>query len=147
MIEHHYVGRQILIHRAKAISDPRTKARVALPQKSSVHLQQTRAMREAVRVARTNNRHIVDVTGQIGEQVGNLDPRLAMPGELVSAGEQRAGIAHLEQGVAIERRDRLASVLIQGRLGIEQIDLARSAVHEQIDASLGPRREMWLLRG
>ena len=37
---------------------------------------------------------------------------------------------------------RLAVVLVERRLGIEQIHLARAAVHEQVDDGLGLRREV-----
>src|SRR6478609_7618758 len=42
--------------------------------------------------------------------------------------------------------ERLAMLLIQSRLGIERIDLARPAVHVQKDYVLGPRLKMRRLR-
>ena len=40
------------------------------------------------------------------------------------------------------RRDRLAAVLGQFRLGIEGVDVAHAAVHEEVDHGFGARREM-----
>ena len=38
--------------------------------------------------------------------------------------------------------DRLAAILLELGLVVEELELARSAGHEQIDHALGPRREM-----
>ena len=40
------------------------------------------------------------------------------------------------------RRQRLAGVLRQRRLGVEGIDVRRAAVHEQVDDALGLGREV-----
>ena len=46
----------------------------------------------------------------------------------------------------LPRRQRLAVVLVEHRLGVERVDLRRPAVHEQVDDVLRLRREVRLLR-
>ena len=71
-----------------------------------------------------------------GQQLGELDPRLALPGELEGRGEQ---VARLLVEVDLQpARVGLAVPLRQLGLGVEQVHLARPAVLEQADDRLGP---------
>ena len=54
-------------------------------------------MCETVDVGRADDRHVIDLTRQMREQVGDFDPRFAVLGELPRAAEQIAGRAHGEQ--------------------------------------------------
>ena len=74
--------------------------------------------------------------GDVRQRLGELQARPAVPGEPVRAPEQVAGEL-LVVGHFLGRR--LAVVLGEHRLGVEQIDVARAAVHEELDDGLGPR--------
>ena len=73
------------------------------------------------------------------KELADLDAALAVLLELERRGKRRAG---LPLGRQIRRRQSSAGVFCQSRLGIERIDVARSAVHEQVNDPLGLRRKM-----
>ena len=68
-------------------------------------------------------------------------PRLPVLLPRPLAGQQRrAVLAHRRDDRAETVRQRLARQLVQQRLGIEQVDVAGPAFHEQEDDVLGSRR-------
>ena len=77
MIEEHDEGRQVLIDRPQAVGHPGTEAGVALANEAGVHLQQARAVGEAVGVATADDRHVVGALAKRGEEVGDFDAGLA----------------------------------------------------------------------
>ena len=72
-----------------------------------------------------------------GRVSAKLEPRLAVLGELERAPQQVAGQLLVVGDLG---RGRLAVVLRQHRLGVEQVDMARPAVHEELDHRLRPGR-------
>ena len=64
---------------------------------------------------------VVDVPGRVLEQLADLDAALAVLLELERRGERRPG---LPLGRQVLRRQRLAGVFLERRLGVERIDVA-----------------------
>ena len=75
-------------------------------------------------------------------------PRLAVPRELADRPQQLGMLLgeniHECESTPLDERigDRLAAVLLKLGLVVEELELARSAGHEEIDHALGPRGEM-----
>ena len=67
---------------------------------------------------------------------------LAVLGELERAAHQRAGVLDDLDLAGDLVEVRLAVMLVEHRLGVEQVHLARAAVHEQVDDRLRLRREV-----
>ena len=144
MIQQHHVRWQVLILGAQSVGDPRTQARIALPQAAGIHLQQAGAMSKAVGMTGPNDRHVVDALGHFGKETRNLDAGLAVLFEIPQAAQKRFafGSIGVKTGIVFQVRDRLSVALGQFRLGIEQVDVARSAIHEEKNTAFGFRREM-----
>ena len=69
----------------------------------------------------------------------DLDAALPVFLELERRGKRRAGLAFRGQ---VLHRQRLAGILVQGRLGIEGIDVRRAAVGKNMNDSLGLARKL-----
>ena len=125
------------------MSDPRAEGRVALQHAAGVHLYVCGAVGERVHVERLDDRHLVHVLGGVREGVGAPKARLAAPLELPNRAENflltDAAATHLDV-------DGFAVMPGQFRLVVEQVHLAWPAVHVQVDAGLGLRREMRFAR-
>ena len=147
MVEQDDVARQVLINRPQAVSHPRAQARIPLAKEARVHLEQARAVREAVGVHAADDRHVVKASRQVRIQVGDLVPRLAVPGEPARRAQESPRLADLEKRIAVEHRDRLAIVLGQLGLGVKRINLTDATVHEQDDTCLGLGRKLRRLGG
>ena len=76
---------------------------------------------------------VVGLLGQLGEDLRDPQPRLAVLGELERRAEELGPAA-----VAADGRG-FARLLVQLGLVVEQIDVRRPAVHAQEDDPLGPR--------
>ena len=74
-------------------------------------------MREAVGTHAAEDAQVVDAPGQVRIKIGNLDAGLAVLAKLAQRAEQRAGIAHLEQRIAVEIGERLAVCRFSSGLG------------------------------
>ena len=96
-------------------------------------------VRFVVYIERMNARSSTTV-GEVRHRVGDPRAALAVPGELERAAHDRAGaLDDLDlAGDLVEVA--LAVLLVEHRLGVEQVHLARAAVHEQMDDGLGLRR-------
>ena len=88
---------------------------------------------------RTDHREVVDDTADIRKPVGNWNARFAVPRERAQAGNDRAshGGEIVPESNSI---DELARVFVP--LGIEGIDVADAAAHEQENNRLRTRLEM-----
>ena len=101
-------------------------------------------MHEGLVVAGTNHRQVVHKPGYIGEQVRDFNARLPELRELAPRGQQRRvrGIGELQPDVLQAGRQALPVEFQQRRLGIESVDVAGAAVHEEINHALRLRREL-----
>src|SRR5262245_31098185 len=76
---------------------------------------------------------LVGVPADVGEVVGDGQSALAARAELAEGGRQKTDLSPAAVDVFFVRRQCLASVLLESRLGVEGIDLAGGAVHHQED--------------
>ena len=137
--EHHEAG-QVLVLRAQAEGQPRAEARPDRLHVARVHHQQRRLVIRVVGVQRAEHADVVDAAGDVREEVGDLDAALAARPRRERRGHELAASCG---GPVIDRGRRgLAGVLLQGRLGVEGVDVRRPAVHEQEDHPLRPRGEV-----
>ena len=115
-----------------------------LAQESGVHLQQSRTVGEAVGVGAAEDGHFVDAFGLVREEFRNLDPRLSPFPEAEGRSHEPAQpiLAELQERIGIHGGHGLPVPFVQLRLGVPQIHLAGTAVHEQEDAGPGPGRKV-----
>ena len=89
--------------------------------------------------------------GDLGKQVADVDPALAVSRELERRLQEVAGAGPLQMRHG--ERQRLAVVAGQANLGVKRVHMRRTARHEQENHPLGPRGEMagasrkWVGRG
>src|SRR5881409_3153349 len=102
-------------------------------------------MDDHVAIAGTNHRQAIDARGEVREEIGNLDPALAVLAESPPGAKQlRAGLDELIFGFPKLFRPWLAVKLVEQRLGIEGFEMTRPARHEKEDRCFRFRR---LVRG
>jgi hypothetical protein len=142
-IEHHHVAREILVHRPEPVAEPRTHRGIALDDTAAVHLQHRRAVREAVRVERLDDRKLVHLRRKMRQRVRAPLAGLTVLFEAALRAEQFPG-----GDIAAARFEvrGLAVTLLQLGLVVEQIHLRRPAIHEEEDAGLRALRQMRDLR-
>ena len=124
VVVHHDVGGQARRLRAEAVGDPRPDAREAHADLATLHLVGRLDMVVRAAVERPDERHLVDLAGEVREDLRDLDAALPVPLELERARHERTGVSlanHHRVG------HRLAGVLLQGRLRVEGVDLADTA--------------------
>jgi hypothetical protein len=105
-----------------------------------VDLQERRAMGGIGSVEALHEAEAIDDLGDVGEELADPRPALAMLLEPPRTPEQVAGLGELDAGLL--SGEGLAVVALQARLVVEGVDLRRAAVHEQEDHPLGPRGEV-----
>ena len=135
-IGQHDVGRQVLILGAQPVGDPGGQGRPAGDRHAGVHRPDGLLVVAVQGEHRADHGEVIGVPGDVRQRLGELQARPAVPGEPIRAAEQVAGEL-LVVGHFLGRR--LAVVFGEHRLGVEQIDVARPAVHEELDDGLGPR--------
>src|SRR5580700_2136659 len=104
-------------------------------------------MGHTVAVAGPNDSQVVNTTGEMRERIGDLDAILSIAAELSLTAEQQR-LVHLERFVPelAEARGPLLPIhLVQQRLRVEAIDVARSAGQKQEDDCLR-LRPLWHVR-
>ncbi len=130
------------ILRAQPIGDPGAHAGADEGVRTGVQFKQRAAVTAVGAVHGLDEADVVDVLGDLGEQVADPGAALAVllkaPGRL----EQVEGFAGYDLGA--REGQGLAMVTLQERLVIEGVHLRRSAVHEEEDDALGAGGEVRL---
>ena len=140
VLEHH-VGRHVLILGADAVADPAPQRGAAGEDRAGVHLADAADVVQAVRPARADHRQVVGALGGVGEPVGDPEAPLPVLLPLAPGGQQRGvALSHRRDDGLEGRRQGLAGQLVELRLGVERVDVARPPLHEQEDDALGPAR-------
>ena len=100
-------------------------------------------MRESLVEVGTHDGKLVSLRGHVREQVGHFQAGLPVALERPPGAQQRPleKLAVLEVFVAKAVGRQLPVQLVQQRLGVERIHVARAALHEEVDHSLGCRRQ------
>ena len=134
---------QVLVLGPQAVADPASQARLAHQDRAGVHLVDGLGVIDAVGPARANHRQVVGTLGEVRQEVGDLDSALAALAKRPPGGEQRV-VSHLAPGGDRPEagRQRLAGQPLQVGLGVERLEMARAAVHEQVDHTSRLRREV-----
>ena len=131
-IGHHDVGRQRIALRAQPVHDPRAHAGETRHDAAGEQFVLRRRVDDHVAVARADDGEVVDALGRVREQVGDFDAALAVFLKRALGAEQ---LAHPSDELILRlaelRRPRLAVQLVQQRLGIEGLEVARPAGHER----------------
>ena len=79
-----------------------------------------------------SKRDVVHAVGQVRHQVGHFQAGLAVLAETARAGQQRRiALGELADRLAEALGQRLAVVLFQRGFGVEQVDVAGAADHEE----------------
>jgi hypothetical protein len=125
---------QVLIHRAEAIREPRPKARPREGLLAGAHLEGRAAVVDVVGDHRADDADVVDARRGLGQEFAYRRAGLAVLGKLPRRGEDVPGLHTLEFG-RLERQ-RLAVVLEQPRLRVEEIDMRWTAGHVEKDDTL-----------
>ena len=142
VFQHHERG-QVLVLGAQSVGDPRPQRRTAAQDGPGIHLADAVGVIQAVGPAGTNHGDVVDALGRVRQPVADPGAGLTVLFPSAFAGHQRrAVLAHRRNDRAKTFRQRLTRQLVQQRLGIEQIDVAGTAFHEQENDALGSRRMM-----
>ena len=102
---------------------------------------QRRLVREVRGIERADQRDVIDLLGKVRQGIGNPHAALAALGKLERAFHQRPGRFGKLDFAGDLREVILPVPLVELVLGIEQVHLARAAVHEQVDDGFGPRRD------
>ena len=141
MIVDHHECRQTLVFRAQPVRHPRPDTRQ--PHLNLAGIQFIRGLHVVVRfsVDRAQERHLIHMLRQQREDLRNIHPALAVFAELKRAGHQRARIPLAHHNVALAGQ-RLSGILGQRGLGVERIQMADAAAHEQRNHAGGARSEM-----
>ena len=91
----------------------------------------------------TDDAKVVCALGHVREDITNLDPTLSMLGEL--EGGSITGTC-LALGLEVVHGQLFAMILCQEWLGIEGVDLGRSAIHEEVNDPFRPAKVLGWLR-
>ena len=145
-VEHHHIPGKVLILGTQPVSHPtpqRWPPDQGLPR---VNLHEGRAVCMRIRVTGPHDRQLVRMFANVRKEIRNrktaLTPRLELPrGRCQEPDRSSPGV-----NVFLVGRHRLPGVLLEHRLRIEGIHLARSAVHQQKNAVLHLRRKVSRLR-
>ena len=125
-IAQHHVGRQILILRAERVAHPRAERRAAQKDFSRAQQHQRLAVVVVLAVHRAHERQLIRERGEPRQRVAHIHATLAAPSEAPRASEDAVGFAALLKRLHALAM-RLAVELVEQRLRVEQIHLARPA--------------------
>ena len=93
---------------------------------------------------RTDHRDVVDALADVGKDLADFDPALSVALELEGRPHDGPGSAFGDQVHALG--ELLAVVFVEGRFGVERIDVGRTAAQEQVNHALGLGGKVWLPR-
>ena len=130
--------RHVLILGAEAVGDPGAERGPDLAGLAAVHEQQRGFVVGDIRLHRADDAHVVDVLGDVGEEVGNGDARLTVAAEGKGGFEGRSGAT---LGLVADG-DLLAVPLVEGRLGVKGVDVGGTAVGKDVDDAFGTAGEL-----
>ena len=135
---------QVGVFAAESVREPRAETGTADDLMAGVHEDLRRRVIELRGLHRPDDGELVDVLREVRQQVGQFGAGLAVARELERRAEQLGRAFDEREAFAFDDvfGDGLAVVLIQLRLGIEEIELRGRAGHEQVDDALRAGREV-----
>ena len=134
-------ARQVLVLGPQPVAEPRAHRRPHIDRDSGVKLERGRGMGLVVGVHGPEQAEVVGHTRQVRHQVRDHHAGVAA-GANRGDRSQRQVLVHADRDlVAVDRRADLLAVLPRDqRLGIEQVELRRTSLHEQEDHAPGAGR-------
>ena len=146
-IGHDHERGHVLVLGAEAVGGPRAEAGPAHEDRAGVHQIDRFRMRHAVAVAAAQQTEFVRVPGDVRQEIGDLHAALAARAKWPARRKQLVLRHRAPRLEGAERfGNRLAREPDQLGLRVEQVDVARTARHEQENDALGFRREVRRLR-
>ena len=136
------IGWQILVLGAQGETDPRAQAGPSRDDPAGVHHPEGLLMVVVFGVHRANHGDVVGTFCRKREYLRVFHAAGAGRPELERRTEQGAVSGQLDK-VGERRRHSLAMAAVQLGLGVEQIDVARAAVLEELDHRSSPRPDLW----
>ena len=149
----HHESRKVLGLATDAVADPGTHAGMTEDRSAGIHHHLGRRVVEVVGVDRLDEGEVVDDAGRVREAVRHPCTRLAVALEGAVDAQQIGRIlgeaVHEGEALALHPGggDGLAVQLLQFGFGFPQLELARSAGHEQVDDVLGFGCDVQLFEG
>ena len=126
---------------AETVGDPRAERRVARENIAGLHFIDRRFVVRMHVVHRANHCEFIRLSRDVWKQFGDFEPALTVLGEFPLTAQQFRG-ADLERAFGDRVRHVFAVMLFEHWLGIKRVDLARPALHAQMNDGLGARRKM-----
>ena len=138
---------QVLVLGPQAVADPASQARLSHQDRAGVDLVNGLGVIDAVGPARADHREVVGAVPEVRQEVGDRDAALTALAKRPASGEQRV-VSHLAPGGHRPEagRQRLARQALQIGLGVERLEMARAAMHEQVDHAPRPGWKMRSVR-
>ena len=131
---------QVLILSSQSISEPGAHAWPREGLLAGAHLQCGPRVVDVVGHHRTNDADVVNTGSRAGQEFAHFNTRLTVSGKFPRRREQVPGLGAFEFGFL--KGERLAVVLNQARLGVEEVHMRRAARHVEKNDALGARRMM-----
>ncbi len=147
-VGHDDEGGEVAVLGAQSVADPRAEAGPAHEDRAGVHLVDGLRVVDAVGPAGADDGEVVDASGGVGQKVGDGDAAVAVRAEGPLRAEQGVladlaaggdGAEALGEGITVQA--------LEVGLGVEGFEVARAAVHEEIDDGIGLRGEVGGFRG
>ena len=136
-------ARQVLVLGAQSVAHPAAHARAQQGVAAGEELHAGTAVGDVLVAEAVDHAQLVGDLRQVLPQFAHRDPALAGRAELPGRGEEVAARGELHPRTF--EGGWLAVVLLQRRFRIEEVDMRRSAVHEEKDDPLGAWLEVRLL--
>ena len=130
------VIRKVGIFGSQTVREPCAQCWPVGCQRSVIHHEQRWTMIGIVRIHRSYNAQIIRALGRVGQQFTDFQTAATMLGKFERHRHQRACRS---LGAKVGGRGSLAGKFVQIRLGVEEVALERTTVHEQLDDTFGLR--------
>jgi len=138
VVQQHDEARQVVAGRAESVGDPGAEAGPAGEDAAGVHLADAADVVQPVGPARADDAELVGVAADVGVPVRNRQPTVSVA--LPPASRRQQGVfrdSHRRDHPFDRFGQRLARQPVDLGLGIERVDVAGPAVHEQEDHAAG----------
>lgn len=136
---------EVFVFRTETVVDPasHTRANEVDPLGPGIHEHERRLVIGDVGIHRVDDAEIIDLLGDLGEEIAGPDAALSMLGELERGLHQRPRLPLRPEVFA---RNFFSVIFFQFRFVVERIDLRWTAVGENVNDPLRPSWEVGLSR-
>ena len=135
----HDEGREVLVLAAEPVGDPRAHGRLPAEAAAGVDVVAGGGVVDGLRLQAVVDAELVRHLRQVDPLVGHGDAGLAVPLEAVRRLHEVAFSGRHGGGELVLPLEDLHVPVREGRLGVERVDVAGAALHEQLNDGLGLR--------